>query len=277
MASPGDEMAGGNGVAHERCRLRDPDAVARLRRDQDPPREPADSGVTGSRYDRPLFKDSARAARNRIERSIYPLRRSTAMRTRTDLLNYLAARIQARRYLEIGVSDPYVNFDRIRVQLKHGVDPNRRGPLTFQMTSDDFFASLDPDASYDLVFVDGLHLAEQAERDIVNSLNHLSLRGVIVVHDCNPATEEEQSEEYDGVADWSGTTWKAWVKLRATRSDLTMRVVDIDHGCGIIQRGSQEPASVASVEYGELEYAFLEARRADVLNLVSAEAVRLLY
>lgn len=199
------------------------------------------------------------------------------MRTRTDLLNYLAAKIGARTYLEIGVSDPYANFDRIRIRQRHGVDPNPRAPLTHKMTSDEFFATLHPDACYDLVFVDGLHLAEQAERDILNALDHLSPGGVIVVHDCNPASEKEQGEEYDGVATWSGTTWKAWVKLRATRPDLTMRVVDIDHGCGVIQRGSQEPARVQSVRYDELSYALLEERRVDVLNLIPAGAVSRLY
>jgi hypothetical protein len=224
-----------------------------------------------------MFRDSARAARNRIERSLYPLRRSLPIHTRTDLLNYLAMTIAAGRYLEIGVSDPYANFDRVRIRVKHGVDPSPRRPLAYEMTSDEFFAKLASDCCYDLIFVDGLHIAEQAERDILNALGHLSSEGMIVVHDCNPQSDQEQREEYDGTAIWSGTTWKAWVKLRATRPDLTMRVVDIDHGCGIIQRGSQHLARVPSVRYDDLSYSLLDGQRADVLNLIPATAVKRLY
>ena len=39
---------------------------------------------------------------------------------------------------------------------------------------------------------------------------------------------------------WTGDTWKTWVRLRETREDLSMFVVDADLGCGIITVGSQD-------------------------------------
>jgi predicted O-methyltransferase YrrM len=189
---------------------------------------------------------------------------------RTDLLNFLALHSGARRYLEIGVRDTRVNFDRILVPEKDGVDPALQyGHIGFELTSDEFFALLDRRGAadrYDLVFVDGLHLADQVQRDVENSLRYLAPGGTIVMHDCNPIAEEHQIDEYDGVAHWNGTTWKAYVRLRA-RPDLDMCVVDIDDGCGVVRPGRQEPLTPPAT----LDWALLEARRSELLGLVSPE------
>jgi len=55
------------------------------------------------------------------------------------------------------------------------------------------------------------------------------------------------------------------VKLRSTRSDLTMMVVDMDEGCGVIRVGHQELISLPA----EINYDLLESRREELLNLVS--------
>jgi hypothetical protein len=196
------------------------------------------------------------------------------VKTRTDLLNHLIASRGYRRYLEIGVRDPRHNFNRIDAELKDSVDPAPRRPVKFEMTSDAFFAQRQPAADsppYDLAFIDGLHLAEQVERDVANCLAHLAPGGTIVLHDCNPVTEHAQQEVYEPGAHWNGTVWKAWAKLRATRADLAMCVVDIDEGCGVIRRGSQMLISLPSVDYAALTYDLLAARRQELLNLVSIE------
>lgn len=190
--------------------------------------------------------------------------------TRTDILNFLTRRNRYRRYLEIGVRTPAKNFDHIRARVKHGVDPAPRGEVTHRMTSDDFFLQLAPDSKpYDLVLVDGLHLERQVLRDVLNSLDHLASDGAIVLHDCNPPGEAYQTEEYDGRSQWNGTVWKAFARLRMTRHDLAMCVVDTDWGVGVVARGTQElfPAP----HDGELSYAFLDRHRKELLNLVAKE------
>jgi polysaccharide pyruvyl transferase WcaK-like protein len=233
------------------------------------------------------LRDRGRRIRNSAERASYRTRfqarqmlRCPLLRNRTDLLNYLALRTNASRYLEIGVSDPLVNYDRIRVPHKHGVDPAPRGPISHVSRSDDFFAELDrsPYAEpYDLIFVDGHHTAEQAEIDIQNALRWITPHGYIVVHDCNPVDEAEQVEFYDGTSSWCGTVWKAWVKLRATRGDLAMRVVDLDHGCGIIQRGHQTCDVAKSAIADGLTYDVLAQNREELLNLITADTVPIYY
>jgi hypothetical protein len=195
-----------------------------------------------------------------------------SLRHRSQLLNHLIVTRGYQRYLEIGVHTPSVNFDRISAAVKHGVDPAAHGPVTFPMTSDQFFAELPPDARYDLVFIDGLHLAAQVERDVGNALAHLAPGGAIVLHDCNPRTRNAQSEDYDGLKHWNGTVWKAWAKLRATRSDLSMLVVDMDDGCGVITRGAQRCVTLPSLDYAALDFDYLRAHRRSLLNLVPARA-----
>jgi hypothetical protein len=209
---------------------------------------------------------------------IIPARRAAAAHRarvkRWDLLNHLIDTRGYRRYLEIGVRDPSRNFDRIRAAEKTSVDPSPLGPVTYELPSDEFFARLgaeQPGKQYDLVFIDGLHLADQVERDVENSLRHLAPGGTLVLHDCNPESRDAQTEDYDGIKRWNGTVWKAWAKLRATRADLAMAVVDIDDGCGVITRGSQQCWQLPSLDYAALDYSYLRRNRRGLLNLVPVE------
>ena len=190
--------------------------------------------------------------------------------TRTQLLNHLIETRGYRNYLEIGVRDRRHNFDKIKAPgVKHGVDPAPRRTISHVMTSDAFFEQHAKNGGkpYDLVFIDGLHLDYQVERDILNALDHLTPDGTIVLHDCNPMTADAQTDDYDGKKHWNGTVWKAFVKLRATRPDLNMWVVDIDEGCGVVRRGKQQTITVPTTEFKELGYDYLQKERRTALNL----------
>jgi Methyltransferase domain len=191
--------------------------------------------------------------------------------SRTDLLNHLIETRGYRDYLEIGVRNPRQNHAKVRVPgIKHGVDPDPQGLISHTKTSDAFFES--NSQRYDLVFIDGLHIADQVERDILNSLAVLNPGGAVVLHDVNPLTADAQTDDYDGKKHWNGTVWKAWVKLRATRADLTMRVIDMDEGCGVIERGSQTVLSdLRTTDYARLTYDDLARDRARLLNLVTPD------
>lgn len=188
---------------------------------------------------------------------------------RFDLINRLIDHHGYQRYLEIGVEDGDA-VRSVRCSLKHGVDPASRN-ATFQIPSDEFFAMIHPGVTYDCIFVDGLHTEEQAGRDMEHALSHLADGGTIVVHDLNPPTEWHQRSYEDALLNgcrlWNGTVWRAWVHLRATRSDLAMHVVDIDWGCGVISRGTQTCIDLPQ----PMTYADFDANRADWLNLISVE------
>jgi len=184
---------------------------------------------------------------------------------RTDIINHLIKKNNYKRYLEIGVRNPDENLNKITVEHKDGVDP--AGNCNYPIPSNDFFNQLDIDVKYDIIFIDGLHLDYQVEQDITNSLKHLNQGGTIVMHDCSPIKEEHQVEEYVVGKTWNGTTWKAYVKFRMTDENLSMCVVDTDHGVGIINKGKQTLYPKSDV----LNFKLLDENRKEILNLITPE------
>jgi hypothetical protein len=190
---------------------------------------------------------------------------------RFDIINTLIKKFGYQRYLEIGVEDGEA-FSQVHCAVKQGVDPYSAN-ATFRIPSDEFFAMIHDEVEYDLIFVDGLHVEDQAQRDIENSLLHLSEGGVIVVHDCNPPNEWYQRSyeeaKLNGCRQWNGTTWRAFVNLRATRPDLEMCVIDTDWGCGIVrQDGDGQDVIDLPDNYS---YADFEVHRKEWLNLISEQ------
>lgn len=187
---------------------------------------------------------------------------------RLDILQYLVNKINAKKYLEIGVQGGYV-FNNILCEYKIGVDPDTNSKATVYSTSDDFFKS--NKEKFDIIFIDGLHRSDQVYRDINNSLAILNKNGYIVCHDMNPNEEIIQRiPQETGI--WTGDCWKAWVHFRSQRSDLNMFVVDTDWGCGIINEGCQELLNVTC----ELNWDNFVLNRQKWLNLISIEEFKLL-
>ena len=184
---------------------------------------------------------------------------------RTDIINHLIKKNDYKRYLEIGVRNPDENLNKIIVEHKDGVDP--AGNCNYPIPSDNFYNQLDVDVKYDIIFIDGLHLDYQVEQDITNSLKHLNEGGTIVMHDCSPIKEEHQVEEYVVGKTWNGTTWKAYVKFRMIDENLSMYVVDADHGVGIITKGKQTLYPKSDV----LDFKLLDENRKEILNLITPE------
>jgi hypothetical protein len=155
---------------------------------------------------------------------------------RFDLINHLIKVNGYESFLEIG-TQAKINFTSVEIERKVCVDPDPYAGADYEMTSDEFF-DLNTE-NFDIVFVDGLHHADFAYRDIVNSLSILNPGGCVVVHDVIPFSYEAQVIPLDkasslGTVAWNGDVWKSWIKLRTERNDLSMKCVNEDHGCGII-------------------------------------------
>jgi hypothetical protein len=180
---------------------------------------------------------------------------------RIDILKILAKKTNAQSYLEIGVEYGDV-FRNICIQDKIGVDPDTNSAATLLMTSDEFFTK--NNQTFDLIFIDGLHHSGQVEKDINNSLKALNHTGYIVCHDMLPTTEQMQLVPRIQ-QEWTGDCWKAWIKLRTTRNDLNMFVVDSDYGCGIIHTGNQDILKIDT----ELNYSNFCKNKKKWMNIVS--------
>lgn len=100
---------------------------------------------------------------------------------RSDIINFLIKKNNFKTYLEIGLDNPDVNFNKINCSVKHSVDPFFESDhtefdiksyefeyamkfLTFRMTSDEFFET--SSMKYDIIFIDGLHTERKQVRTL---------------------------------------------------------------------------------------------------------------
>lgn len=231
---------------------------------------------------------------------------------RISIVQAVLKQLRAKSYLEIGVSKghAFLSFD---AKQKIAVDPVnllRVHPLElskdnlflelkkiyrtlrqwtglekaefFEMTSDAFFnqqTRLLSERKIDVAFIDGLHSYGQALRDVENSLQFLNPNGVIVLHDCNPATAametpansfaEAAAKKVPGWDNlWCGDVWKVIVNLRSLHKDLDVFVLDCDMGIGIVTRRKPESTLTFTREQiDRLTYEDLNRDRTRLINL----------
>ena len=131
------------------------------------------------------------------------------------------------------------------------------------MMSDEFFEKNAGKKKFDLVFIDGYHEHQQVLRDITNSLECLTENGTIVLHDMLPPTRDLEA------INRTGTGWRAFADLRASREDLTMFTCPppwgTEDGLGVIRRGKQD-IFTKDVEY---DYDFFLENRNQLMNIIT--------
>jgi len=199
---------------------------------------------------------------------------------RYDIINDIIKTKGFSKYLEIGVRNPDDCYNKINCNTKHSVDPgyeNEKNNVDFKFTSDDFFnrlecglLELENNYKWDVIFIDGLHISNQVEKDVLNSLNHLSEDGFILLHDCNPFlykyNYERVIEDYWGQG-WNGTVWKVIYKLLCTREDLDVYTINTDEGVGLIKRGTGR--KLLEFENHYYEYKELHKNLEKHLNIIT--------
>ena len=190
---------------------------------------------------------------------------------RHDIINYLIERYNLINYLEIGVFKGE-NIREIKAYHKDGVDPGVEGfivpEVNYPMTSDNFFELIKghDEIKYDIIFIDGLHHAEQVEKDIQNSLNHIVEGGFIILHDCNPVSYEAQLIPRQTIA-WNGDVWKAFVDFKSHHPKMKCCVVDTDFGVGVIKVGEK----IHTLQANIWSWNYFNKNRKQLLNLITPE------
>lgn len=185
----------------------------------------------------------------------------------TQIINKYIKENNYTCYLEIGVWNGE-NFRNVNIEEKYSVDPDPKTKPTHRMTSDQFFKT--NIKKFDIIFVDGLHHANQVYRDILNGLEVLKPNGVILCHDMNPTTEEMQIVPRQTNV-WTGDCWKSFVRLRSeNKGDLEMFVIDTDFGIGVIRKTKTVNEEKRLDLNGQtLNYQNLENNRKEWLNLIT--------
>jgi hypothetical protein len=148
---------------------------------------------------------------------------------RVALINLLCASRLDGSYLEIGCQGN-ICFDAVAMLDKMGVDPKSGG--THKEYSDDFF--IKNTKYFDVIFIDGLHIYDQARRDVVNAIKFLKPGGWIAIHDMLP--DDAISEHVPNISPgpWSGDVWKVAFEL-ASSAGIEFKIIKIDCGIGLFK------------------------------------------
>ena len=185
---------------------------------------------------------------------------------RWEVLNYIAKKINAKTYLEIGI-DKGENIAQIKVDDRTGVDPGKHCPKGFiSQTSDIFFQS--NKKKYDLIFIDGYHEREQVKRDIANSLNALTSGGVIAVHDTNPKTKDRLDVMLQG------NVWEAIWAIRCEMPGIGLLTADVDTGISIIHQLDGFGTEFKMPSWFEADWEFFDRYRKNILNLITMKELK---
>ena len=199
-----------------------------------------------------LFYGEKFFKRKKYDWSKYP-KRFEIIQKIIDLKRY-------KSYLEIGC-DKNQSFSSVTIEKRVGVDPVEGG--SHKMTSDKFF-SINKEL-YDIIFIDGLHEYSQVIRDIKNSLNSLSMNGVIVLHDCLPRNIWNQITPRIN-SDWNGDVWKTIVECR-TFDHIDTYTCVADQGMGIIlPRKNRNNLELKTTNFKKLKYKDYFNQHDDFMN-----------
>lgn len=193
-------------------------------------------------------------------------------------------RLQPTNYVEIGLGhgrslamagpgtravgiDPFMGS----WELLNYVSPHSPGQL-FPLPSDDFFLRHDlreviGTDTFDLAFIDGLHLFEQVLKDFINLERYAREDSVILIHDCLPvAPIVAERDRCTGF--WTGDVWRIIPCLKTFRPDLKIFTIPTKPSGLAVVTGLDTTSTVLSNNYETIRKYFLG------LNLPESTAQR---
>lgn len=173
-------------------------------------------------------------------------------------------------YLEIGYGQGH-NFRLIDCESKMTCDPEtvemevviKDGSVMMIKAGSDEFFEITTD-KFDIIFIDGLHHADQVEKDILNSWKRIKVGGLILLHDVVPPTEAAQIVPRKQ-SQWTGDVWRAFVGFREAFPDIETGLYPEKYGLGYIRRSRHkvEPGFVNN----EMSYHDFAARYQSLLGM----------
>ncbi len=186
-------------------------------------------------------------------------------------------------YLEIGVNKG-MTFNALTAKTKVAVDPkflfdtkavSQEVPGTsfHETTSDDYFGNIATrDTAFDVIYLDGLHTAEQTIRDLINAISFLKPNGVIIIDDVFPSsyvaslpnrreTRLIRQASGDTAGAWMGDVYRLVFFVETFCQQFSYCTVNNNHGQLVMwrePRGSVPDRTLAQVGEKAYKDMFLE-------------------
>lgn len=162
-----------------------------------------------------------------------------------DLIYEIAKGVVANggeRYLELGIAKARC-FNKVaplfRKSVAVDINPKADEYITgeknyffYKCTTDEFYNVCFKDLQFDLIFIDANHRYECVARDLMNSVEHLSEDGIIIVHDTFPPDKESMNHCYD-----------SWRLQEAFYSDSKLQFINLPfyYGLFLVKKSNVKP------------------------------------
>lgn len=181
-----------------------------------------------------------------------------------DLLRRVQNTVQPKRYIEIGV-DKGASLSTVSLStFAIGIDPDYKITeklqgkiMLYKMTSNEFFRKKLIDnkyfqGSFDLAFIDGMHLIENVLQDFINLENFSSKQSTILIHDVIPANSKT-SARIRKTKYWTGDVWKIVLILSEYRPDLKLILINAQPtGILLVGNLNKKKSSILKNEYPQI-------------------------
>jgi hypothetical protein len=174
--------------------------------------------------------------RDRLDRRLADARKRLPGPDYYEVLGWIHRILRPLTYIEIGVRHGASLALAACGTLSVGVDPAPEivchfaaQARIFAVPSDSFFESQTPEdalgqSAFDLAFLDGLHLFEQALRDFMHLERWAHANSVILIHDCLPL-DQTSSARTRTTTFYSGDVWKLAACLKRYRPDIQIATI----------------------------------------------------
>jgi hypothetical protein len=196
--------------------------------------------------------------------------------TRPDVMNGILSLFNEPRYLEVGVNEG-VTFFGVEASQKVAVDPKflfdveaarreQENSRFHEIPSDSFFGrTVDSDARFHVIFLDGLHTFEQTLRDFCNAIAFLTDDGIIVVDDVlpnsyhaslpDPVLSRKLRDRFtpgnkDG--SWMGDVYRLVFFIETFFQQFSYATVQENHGQLVVWKRRRPPTEVVPRRVEEL-------------------------
>jgi len=192
------------------------------------------------------------------------------------LLHSAHTLLRPRRYVEIGISSGKSLALAKSGTSALGVDPAtafpdqqffhspESPPVLFKLTSNDFFEQELMEKTwdakpFDMAFIDGLHLFEQALMDFIHLEQRAAPNSVIFIHDCLPVSIAGAERKRDTMV-WTGDVWKIIPCLSAVRPDLEITTFPVrPSGIAMVRKLNPESRLLAH-QFDSIVKHFMDAK-----------------
>lgn len=184
------------------------------------------------------------------------------MKDKSQIINDVIQEVEATSYLEIGYGAGH-NFKKIECKDKVSVDPNVQDKLVLRLTSNDFFDKTE--VNYDVVFIDGLHHAEQVRKDIINAIKCKAK--AIILHDTLPHNKAMQEVPRKQRV-WTGNVWRAAVGYAQSYLKVRVETYRSDYGLTVIYPDADGKVPRKHFENMDMTYEEFKANEVELLNII---------